>query len=348
MPAMVRAALLGNYAATAKRLGLDPRVYLAQYDLPISVLNHPDRRIPASIVGALLEQSALDSDCTTFGLEMASTRQMSDFGVVGLLLTHQPSLRAALKITQDYRYLLNDSLIIDVEESDNLAIIREEIVSDNQLSNPQTSNYGLGVLFKMFQAFLGPQWHPHSMYFSHQAPSDLKPFRDFFGCRCYFGADFNGLVCTSQDLDTPNQVADPIMRNYLERFLESMRSDSPLSLSDEIRQAIALLLPLGRSSIDQIAPTLGVHPRTLQRRLREQSLSYSNLLLETRVELLKRYMANGQYSLGSIAELLGYASAPAFTRWFQGQFGESPRAYRQRLHPSIHPARAVPSLARKK
>jgi AraC-like DNA-binding protein len=348
MPAMVRAALLSNYAATAKRLGLDPRAYLAQHDLPISVLNQPDRRIPASIINSLLEQSALDSGCGTFGLEMASTRQMSDFGVVGLLLTHQPSLRAALKITQDYRYLLNDSLIIDVEESDNLAIIREEIVSDNQLSNQQSNDYGLGVLFKMFQAFLGPQWHPHSIYFSHRMPADPKPFRDFFGCPCYFAADFNGLVCTSRDLDTPNQVADPVMRTYLERFLESLRSDSPLSLGDEVRQAIAVLLPLGRSSIDQIAPTLGVHPRTLQRRLQEQELSYSSLLLETRVELLKRYMANGQYSLGSIAELLGYASAPAFTRWFQGHFNESPRSYRKRLYPTIHASRAVPSLTRKK
>ena len=65
----------------------------------------------------LLEESAAGSGCDNFGLRMAESRQLSSFGVVSLLITHQATLRDALVTTIDYRYMVNESLAMQIEDA---------------------------------------------------------------------------------------------------------------------------------------------------------------------------------------------------------------------------------------
>jgi AraC-like DNA-binding protein len=39
-------------------------------------------------------------------------------------------------------------------------------------------------------------------------------------------------------------------------------------------------------------------------------------------------MENPSYSIGRVAELLGYAVLSSFTRWFSSQFGAAPQTWR--------------------
>ncbi len=72
----------------------------------------PDLRIPADSVVELLEASALASGCETFGLRMAESRQLADFGAVSLLITHQATMRDALMtlVHVSLLHLLNEAL----------------------------------------------------------------------------------------------------------------------------------------------------------------------------------------------------------------------------------------------
>ncbi|MNP69715.1 HTH-type transcriptional regulator VirS [compost metagenome] len=95
-----------------------------------------------------------------------------------------------------------------------------------------------------------------------------------------------------------------------------------------MRKAIYLLLPMGHATIEQIAQTQGMNVRTLQRRLEEGGVTFSDLINEVRRELVVRYMENPRYSLAQIADMLGYSMPSSFTRWFASQFGQSPASWR--------------------
>src|SRR5688572_32104236 len=110
MASLVRAASLKNYFEVAQQLDLNPQPFLHAAGLTRTMLADPERRIPAVAAVQLLEQSAQASGCDTFGLRMAESRQLSDFGVASLLLIHQPTLRDALDATMKYRHLLNELL----------------------------------------------------------------------------------------------------------------------------------------------------------------------------------------------------------------------------------------------
>src|SRR5215831_920286 len=131
MTVQVRAAALSNYAEVARQLGLDPGRMLREAGLSVRALSDPDMRVSAAMVVGLLEASAERSGCLTFGLRMAESRRLSDFGAISLLITHQRTLRDVLLLMVRYRNLLNEALTIDLEDAHDLVIIREELVIES-------------------------------------------------------------------------------------------------------------------------------------------------------------------------------------------------------------------------
>lgn len=325
---MVRAAGLTNYLEVARHLGLNPQQLLRDVGLSLTILDNPEQRVPTATAIALLENAAQASHCQSFGLRMAESRQLADFGAISLLLTHQATLRDALATIARYRHLVNESLAIYVEEQGKLVILREEILSDPPMQSRQAIELAIGVLFRLCSALLGSHWRPLSVNFTHDAPEEPQVHRRVFGCQLEFGSEFNGIVCLAADLDKPNPVADPAMARHAQRFVESLPAASEQTTLNEVRKAIYLLLPMGRASIEQIALSLGLNVRTLQRRLEEGGVTFSDLINEVRRGLVVRYMENPRYSLSQIADLLGYSVPSSFTRWFSSQFGKTPASWR--------------------
>ena len=326
----VRAAVLSHYAEVAMRLGLNPQVMLRKVGLTPRMLASPSQLFPVESALALLDITAKESGSDTVGLQMAEARLLSDFGPISLLLTHQPSIRMALQVIAQYRHLLNESLGMHIEDVGKTTLIREEIISNYQGSTQQSTDMAIGVLMLIFRAMLGEHWRPQAIHFTHAVNSDLQVHRRLFGCPLHFDSDFNGVVCLKADMDRPNARADAAMASYAQSFIEAMPKQGQRTVVQDVRRSVYLLLPMGRASVEQIASGLGVNVRTLQRRLDESGVSFSQVLNEVRSELAQRYITHTPHSMGRVAEQLGYSNLSSFTRWFTSQFGCSPSQMRER------------------
>ena len=337
MTALVRAASLTNYLEVSRHLGLNPHALLAQVGLSTALLDDPNQRIAVSSVVTLLEESARVSGCETLGLRMAELRQLSDFGEISLLLSHQRTLRDALQVVVDYRHLMNDSLAIFIEEAGKMVIIREEVVTETPMPSRQATELAIGVMFRLCSALLGSHWHPYSVNFMHQAPDNLHLHRRLFGCKLEFGSEFNGIVCPDISLDMTNPNADPAMARYAQSYLDSLQGHEGTSMLFEVRKAIYLLLPMGRATIEQVAQSQGMNVRTLQRRLKDDGCAFNDVINDVRRDLVLRYLDNPNYSLSRIADMLGYSMASSFTRWFISQFGMPPASWRAQKQSTAKP-----------
>ena len=328
MPKLVRAAVLTKYLEVTQNLGFNPHDVMAVVGLSKAQLQAPEYRIPIDAAVRLLEDSAAASGCQTFGLSMAESRQFADFGVVSLLLSHQRTLREALQVMVRYRHLMNDSLAIFVEEAGKMVIIRAEMVTESPMPSRQATELAIGLMFRLCSTLLGSHWHPYSVNFMHQPPDNLHLHRRLFGCNLKFGSEFNGIVCSDVSLDLINHNADPAMARHAQSYLDSLQSPEGTSMLFEVREAIYLLLPMGRATIEQIAQTQGMKVRTLQRRLKDDGYAFNDLINDVRRDLALRYIENPNYSLGRIADMFGFTMASSFTRWFINQFGMPPAAWR--------------------
>jgi len=333
--ARIRAAALTNFFEVSRDLGLDPQPLLRQVGLRRAELDDPDKWIPAAACVALLEAAATTSGCETFGLRMAESRRLSSFGPLSLLISLQPTVRAALLTTIQYRDLINESVALLLEDVGQTAIIRQEVIANTPCR--QATELAIGVVFRLCRGGLGTHWRPVSVNFAHPAPADTQVHWRIFGCPLAFGSELNGMACRSADLDAPNPNADLAMARYAQRFVDLLPRLRGRNVSHDVRCAITLMLPMGRANSESVAEALALSVRTMQSRLDEAGESFSGILNEVRCELASRFVENTDYSMLHVAQLLGYTSASAFSRWFSTQFGMPPierRAQRAAPTPS--------------
>jgi AraC-like DNA-binding protein len=327
----IRAAALAHYFEVAEAAGLRTLPLLRRASLTRRMLVDPEQRIPLSAALQLLEESAEASGLADFGLRMAQARRLSDLGALGLLLTHLSSLRAVLQTLIHSRQTVGGTLALALVESGKSTAIREEMLGPAAARSRQATELVLGVLFHLCATLPGQRWSPQSVNFRHAAPADLHRHRQLFDCRLKFGSEFNGIVCATADLDRPNPMADPVLAAYARRLVDVPGEADEDTLAQTVRRVLYVQMPLGQTSIDQVAHGLGLHARTLQRRLAEDGVVFSELVNEVRRDLVLRYLAQPDQSLTRVSELVGYGQLSSFTRWFISQFQETPSDWRQRM-----------------
>ena len=101
-------------------------------------------------------------------------------------------------------------------------------------------------------------------------------------------------------------------------------------LSQTYKKEIQNLVISGSVKIENAARYLGMPVRTMQRRLHEAGLTYSELVDEVRYELACEKLKTCRMSVGTIAGQLGFTNASNFSRAFQRWSGMSPSTYRHK------------------
>src|SRR5262245_18765049 len=107
--ALVRSAALTDFARVAGEGALQPPALVAEVGLPPRCLDEPDLKVPARLVGKLLEIAAERGREPAFGLRMAQSRRLSNLGPLGLLVRDEATLRAALQAMVPHMHVHNEA-----------------------------------------------------------------------------------------------------------------------------------------------------------------------------------------------------------------------------------------------
>ncbi|WTW81930.1 AraC family transcriptional regulator [Streptomyces sp. NBC_00009] len=175
---------------------------------------------------------------------------------------------------------------------------------------------------------MASDWSPVSVSLTHSAPADPTTHHRVLGTTIAYDQDYAGIVLYAADLNASNTLADPLLRTYARQFLQSLPAHRESPLPQHVRGIIEVLLPTGRCTIQQVARTLDVDVRTVQRHLARTGDTYSPLLEAVRADLAQRYVTRLDRPLTEVAELLGFSALGTFSRWFHTRFGSSPTAWR--------------------
>lgn len=174
---------------------------------------------------------------------------------------------------------------------------------------------------------------PNRVTFQHSKPRDLTAIDAFFGCPADFNASTNSLyfdldLLDQKTLGTDHQVAE-IVYTYLDN--EIARLEAEMSLESAISAVVARLLPSRRFSIELVAKAVAMHPKTLQRRLKDDGTSFSEILEHQRRQTALRLLSDTKLSSEKIAGLCGYANSAAFNHAFKKWENCTPGAFRKSL-----------------
>lgn len=327
MTDLIRSACLTSYPEIARSVGLDPLRMLAKAGIDLRCLDDPEVKVPAGGLRRLLEESAEAAGIEDFGIRLAETRTLSVLGPIGLLVREEPTVRAALQSLMRYIPVHNQSVTLRLEEGGGVAVMKVEIRVGRLQPVRQGMELTVGVFYRVLRSLIGPNWQP-SIAFTHAAPRRRDSHRRLFGGRVEFGRDFDGIVCETRDLDRAIPTADPALARYARRHLDSLLARPNERLSDKTRELISLQLASGRCTVDRVANQLNLNRRLLHRRLAEEGQTFSDIMEAVRTEIVTRTLPNADRSLTALADMVGFSSLSAFSRWFRDRFDTTPTAWR--------------------
>jgi AraC-like DNA-binding protein len=139
------------------------------------------------------------------------------------------------------------------------------------------------------------------------------------------------LTIAAKDLDLVISEHNQELHDLATKYLDSLlpRGTTPFTL--QVRQAIEALLGTGTCTHREVAKALYMHPRTLQRRLKEEGTSFEEIKDEVRRDFAERYLSHPDVPLTQVTSLLDYSEQSAFGRSCRRWFHTSPRDFRNRL-----------------
>ena len=159
-----------------------------------------------------------------------------------------------------------------------------------------------------------------------------KELEKYFGCKLQKG-NKSALTLSLNDSLKPFVSENEVMWDYFEPELKRRLSELEVedSFGARVRSLLVELLPIGCSSIEDVALRLGMSKRTLQRKLTEEKTTFQKQLNHTRELLAKNYIKNTDMVSDDIAFLLGYQDLNSFLRAFQIWTGMTITEYKKSL-----------------
>jgi AraC-like DNA-binding protein len=315
--------------------GYDSAELFAKAGLDHNKLKDPLARFSFQGVTRLwaLARDLIDDPC--FGIKVASFWHPTTLHALGYSWLASNSLEEAFEGMSRYARLINTGAkgVLKMRKTDEVYYLIMDPGKMQPEPLPETVDYVMAMLMIMCRTAYNEELRPIRVSFQHPKPESTSCFSDFFDAPIGYSQPETSicldLEVVTAALTTANpelvRVNDQIVTDYLAHL---DRSDVTM----QVRAKLIERLPSGRVTEEEIANSINVSQRSLQRRLKEQGMSFTQLLESTRSELGQQYVRDPQRSFNEIAFLLGFAEPGNFSRAFKRWYGKSPSEYRDSVH----------------
>lgn len=168
--------------------------------------------------------------------------------------------------------------------------------------------------------------------YAQPEPERVALYRTLTDGPLRFGERINTMQVGPPWIDLPARLPDAITHAIAIEICQKMLDELPQTggMSTAVRRVLLERMPQRFSTLESMAQELGMHPRTLRRRLGAEGASYRDLLGSVRKALALEYLRDTRMSTEDIALRLGYSDAANFRHAFFRWTGRSPQDYRQR------------------
>ncbi|MDI4645877.1 helix-turn-helix transcriptional regulator [Cohnella hashimotonis] len=322
-----RVKLAPGFWASMRQIGLAPQDIVHKCGLPLSIIN--ESVVTTVQYYAIWQAYAeLVGDIADGIVRLATGFETAQYPPAALSTFHARNYRDALTRMTRYKQMCPPEHL-SMRETDDYGIIELEWAHAMQPGPSILVGTTLAYLLELGRRGTNLPLTALSVSFVGEM-GDTEALEAFFGCQVRVGADVNRLMLRRSDLDLPfisyNEELLDILTPALDRSLTELQSNQ--KVSDKVKWILARCLSQGRIDILNVAQTLGLSDRTLQRRLTEEGASFKQLLTESRHEHALAFLADPSLEIKEVAFLVGFEDPNSFHRAFRAWEGTTPANWR--------------------
>lgn len=321
-------------AEVAIELGADVPAILARTGIDARQLAEPEAVLSLQqmerLVSAMLEQF----DRTELALQLGQRLKASSHSILGYGLLSSPTLDYAMRLAARHFSLITPTFSMRYWRQPDKALVRFE---PRLPMNHDCLNFHIElitcathlVFIEMFGNARIPQYR---ILLSTVKPQNTGLYQHLARAQVHFEA----LPGAGAQLEFPPDLpdlrphsADPDALALAERRCRELAQGTIAqgAVSDWVRMMLRESAH-GLPTLADLAHTLNLSPRTLDRHLKREGSGFRQLIKQARTEQASQRLRSSDEPITRIALDLGYSDAANFTRAFRRETGISPSAYR--------------------
>jgi AraC-like DNA-binding protein len=306
--------------------GGDSAARLAQVGVDIKLLDGPMMRCPLSLSFYMWKGALELTGDPAFGVKAASYVKNTSFHALSYGISASATLKEAFERSQRYCRLVSDAVDYEFSRRGN----EYRFVIEPTTTVPDESvDCLIGAYLRMCRSLVGREYSPLRIDLRRPRPSTIDDFQEILRAPLRFDAPQTLLVFDAQSIEHPLGDGNPELALHNDTIaLQYLSQIERQNIQARVRDVLMQRLPSGEPSQGDIAETLSMSVRTLQRKLGDCGISYLEILDETRYEMARAYLSSRRYSINDVTHLLGFSAESCFTRAFRRWTGQSPSGWR--------------------
>jgi AraC-like DNA-binding protein len=324
-------------AGVIERVGASREQFLREARIEPHWLEDGAMRLPLETYFYAVDAAIAVSGDPAFGLHMGEQSRAAMFGVTATVAEHAPTLRQAIEMMQRYARIMADcGFEPELHESADTAVLRFPAMTGGGTAMRMTTEFVMTSLTSMLPVFARGSAHPLQVRFVYAPPPYLSEYQRIFRGAERFEQKFTEMLLPRAWLDGPQPASElekarspelfELLKDQAERSI--VRLERGASLREQVER---LTIKHGPRSltVEGVARELGMSSRSLRRRLSDEGLTFTALVVSYRTSMAKRILERPDASLQETAYELGFASPSAFHRAFKRWTGMTPKEYQE-------------------
>jgi AraC-like DNA-binding protein len=140
-------------------------------------------------------------------------------------------------------------------------------------------------------------------------------------------------VLPARLLSTPSRFANPLAAERIEELAIALETRAARATERAKVADVVRTMAISGVRVDRmrVARRLGMSPRTLQRALAREGVTFKEVRDDVLWDGVHGLLANPECSVQTIAMQAGFADSAGFSKAFRRRMGCSPSGYRKRL-----------------
>jgi AraC-like DNA-binding protein len=309
--------------------GISASAVLRRAGLPQSYLGEARVLLKTGELFALWRAVGEVATNSSVGVQLGTETKSERFHPVGIAALSAENFGNAVDQMGRYKQLTCPEEIVQQKSKREWSIQFRWLLAD-EIEPPVLIECAFAWVLSIARVGTGSRISPTRVEFI-QPREHGKFLERHFGCPVEFGSDRNAIIFRAEDAErqfvTRNAELLGILAPQFEEELRRERGEE--NFVERVRIAIQQKLTGRHPTIEDIADTLHVSSRTLQRRLQDEGSSFQRALEEARHQLAREYLNNSVLELNEAAYLLGYNDSNSFVRAFRTWEGVPPARWRE-------------------
>lgn len=253
--------------------------------------------------------------------------------LIGLCL-NEKNLGSALCSFSENRFLIGDCDDLFIEKGESQTRIRYKNRAPQSVNNP-SAIFNLVLLGGILKSYA-----PHmemQISVTDSAIHHLALVNDMFNKTCLLHQEHDAIILDNHYLECEsasfNLLLNRLQKNHISALKKQIFSEPPLTAA--VNALIEQSYLSGRESnansiMERVCQELRISRWTLNRRLQQESVTFTQLLNQKQLSLSMRMLRESTLSIQEISDCLGFSSHSVYSRFFKNHLQISPMQYREK------------------